>query len=143
MSDSKKNSQESRGKGKKPRLNPDLKNAVEAAYGLGIMEGEKRGIEKGMKRAEEYLEKRIEKVIRANHNLLIEVFRLDWSAPVTGVLVPYAYCEKLCRKMRAKGMTGHASRLRFYMNRANPIDLEEAMAIISEMQEKRQPGDKD
>jgi hypothetical protein len=85
--------------------------------------------EQGRKEAEEYLQRRINNVYITNHNLLVEILRLDWSKPVTGVIIPYAYVVKLIKKLRKKNMLGHAKRLEGFIVNSN-IANEDVLSLL-------------
>ena len=79
---------------------------------------------RGRQEAEEFLQARITQICITNHNLLIEILRLDAAEPVTGVLLPYSYAWKLHRKLKSNNMLGYARRLKGYIENSNPIALE-------------------
>lgn len=93
--------------------------------------------EQGKKDAEEFLQQRINNIYITNHNLLVEILRLDWCKPVTGVLVPYAYVEKLIRKLRKNKMFGYAKRLELFIKNSNPIEVEKVLDLLEELNRNR------
>lgn len=121
-------------------MNKEEKKHFDYGFRLGKITGRKNGKKEGRKEAEEYLQKRINRVCISNHQLLLEIFRLDWSEPVTGVLVPYKYAEKLVRKLRKNNMLGYAERLEEYIVKSNPIIVEEALAIMEEISKPHSDG---
>lgn len=87
----------------------------------------------GKKEAEECLQKRINLIYITNHQLIVEILRLDYEMPVTGVLVPYKYATKLVRKLKKNKMRGYADRLQKFINQSNPIDVEKVMELLEEI----------
>ena len=57
----------------------------------------------GRKEAEEFLQERIALTKNIIQDCVEEIFRLDKEYPVTGVIIPYAFAEKVERKLRKEG----------------------------------------
>lgn len=121
-------------------MNKEEKKSFDFGFRLGKIEGRKIGKIEGRKDAEEFLQKRINHIIITNHNLLEEILRLDCESPVAGVLLPYKFALKLCKKLYKIHLTGTADRLQKYIDKANPIDAEEALVIIGEMEKPHHPN---
>lgn len=81
----------------------------------------------GREEAKEHLQERINMVCTANHLLLLEVLRIDWTDPVNGVVIPMPYCEKIVKKLK-KVAPGYAKRLQQYRNKSESI---QAMVAVS------------
>lgn len=78
----------------------------------------------GRAEAENSLKARINLIYKSNHQLFKEITRLDRIEPVAGVLVPYALCETIAKKLKEltkKPKDGHARKLKYYMNK---MDME-------------------
>lgn len=74
----------------------------------------------GRTEAEEYLERRIEKICATNNHLLAEIMRLDKKEAVSGVLIPYKFADKIVRKLRKSNRKDHhATMMKHYMNKSD------------------------
>jgi len=74
----------------------------------------------GRREAEEFLQARITQICNTNHQLLVEIMRLDKTEPVVGVMIPYKFAEKVIRKLRKKNANDwHAKQIKYYMNKSD------------------------
>ena len=98
-----------------------------AWYRLGKLDSEQpikeaynRGVKKGKEQAEQNYENRIHKVCATNHQLLIEMLRLDRIEPVVGVHLTFDFANSLILRLREFDKNSwHASRIKHFINKAD------------------------
>jgi len=68
----------------------------------------------------EFLQERITKVIRTNKELFTQLLSLDHMEPAGGVVIPYAFAEKIVEKLRESNVEDyHAKMMKYFMHRAD------------------------
>jgi len=93
-----------------------------------------RGIIQGRAEAEEYLQGRMNKICASNHQLLVEIMRLDLNEPVVAVSVPRKFAEGLVYKLRKRDKRDwQAKMLKFYMNKSDAEMFEKPDEIMKEL----------
>ena len=74
----------------------------------------------GRNEAVEFLQARINKVCITNHQLLVEIFRLDLNEPVVAVSMPHKFAQMVIAKLRKKNKKDwHARMIKYYMRRSD------------------------
>ena len=76
----------------------------------------------GRKEAEEFLQERINQIYLTNHQLLVEILRLDLNEPVVAVSIPYKFAQMVVDKLRKRNRKNwHARMIKYYMNRSDKM----------------------
>lgn len=82
-------------------------------------------IYQGRSEAMEFLQKRITQVIRTNKELFTQLLCLEHLKPAGGVVIPYAFAEKIVEKLREHNKEDyHAKMMKYFMHRADRRMLE-------------------
>lgn len=93
-----------------------------------------RGIIQGRTEAEGYLQGRMDKICASNHQLLVEIMRLDLNEPVVAVPVPRKFAEGLIFKLRKRDKRDwHAKMIKYYMNKSDAEMFERPGEIMKEL----------
>lgn len=82
-------------------------------------------IYQGRSEAMEFLQERITKVVRTNRELFTQLLSLEHLEPSGGVVIPYAFAEKIVEKLHEHNKEDyHAKMLKYFMHRADRRMLE-------------------
>lgn len=82
-------------------------------------------IYQGRSEATEFLQERIAQVVRTNTELFTQLLNLEHLDPAGGVVIPYAFAEKIVEKLREQNINDyHANMLKYFMHRADRKMLE-------------------
>jgi hypothetical protein len=83
------------------------------------------GIYSGRAEAMEFLQGRIAQVIRTNRELFTQILSLEHLEPAGGVVIPYAFAEKIVEKLRENNKEDyHAKMMKYFMHRSDRRMLE-------------------
>lgn len=77
-------------------------------------------IYQGRRDAMDFLQVRISHVVRSNKELFTQLLCLEHLEPAGGVVIPYAFAERLLEKLREHNVNDyHAKQLKYFMNRGD------------------------